>query len=394
MSNSARVTLTGSTWGHERGYGPLKKLNAQHPDLFPADVNWDVRTLQEFADQPMSELSKKYDLIVFDHPWIGEIAAKEYFYPLDDLLSKEYIDDQARNSVGPSHKSYIWGGKLYGIQIDAAGHVSAKRPDLLAKHGLTIPETWRETLSLAEELQSKRLPLITLSLDPVNIWCLYMTLAANKKFDPYTNGQTVLDRKDSAEILEFIIALAKFGPSSAFDWNPINVLDEMSSTNNLLYCPSLFGYSNYSVAGFRDHLVEFGHIPSAGFGHIGGIIGGAGIGITKSCKHPEVAAKVIEVLGSPTIQRTLYQTLGGQPGHRGAWVDKELNARTFNFFTNTLQNLDNGYLRPRFPGFIEIQTNCGDIMAEAVYGKTSVTKAVDGIDVMYRATLKKWADFQ
>jgi hypothetical protein len=33
-------------------------------------------------------------------------------------------------------------------------------------------------------------------------------------------------------------------------------------------------------------------------------------------------------------------------------------------------------------------------MAEAVYGKLGVVKAVEGIDAMYRATLKKWADFQ
>ena len=393
MSNSTRLTLTGSTWGHERGYGPLKKLNSLHPDLFPADVNWDVRTLQQFADQPMNELAAKYDLIVFDHPWIGEIARKEYFYPLDDFLSKEYLDDQAKNSVGPSHKSYIWDGKIYGIQIDSAGHVSAKRADLLKKHGLTIPKTWSETLSFAQELAEKKLPLVALSLDPVNIWCLFMTLAANRRLDPYSNGETVLDPKDSAEILEFIIALAKFGPSQAFDWNPINLLDEMGSSNNLLYCPSLFGYSNYSVAGFRDYLVEFGQIPSYGFGHVGAIIGGAGIGITKSCKNPEVAAKVIEILGSPKIQRTLYQTLGGQPGHRGAWVDSEINGRTNNFFANTLENLDNGYLRPRFPGFIEIQTDCGDAMAEAVYGKTSVAHAVDAIDAIYRKKLKEWAQY-
>ena len=72
--NSDRIKLTGSTWGHERGYASLKTLNADHSDLFPADINWDVRTLQQFADQSMSELSKKYDLI--DGIW-GEIRDVE-----------------------------------------------------------------------------------------------------------------------------------------------------------------------------------------------------------------------------------------------------------------------------------------------------------------------------
>ena len=58
--NSSRIKLTGSTWGHERGYASLKALNANHSDLFPADVDWDVRTLQQFADQSMSELCTSF----------------------------------------------------------------------------------------------------------------------------------------------------------------------------------------------------------------------------------------------------------------------------------------------------------------------------------------------
>ena len=148
------------------------------------------------------------------------------------------------------------------------------------------------------------------------------------------------------------------------------------------------------MAGFRKKLIEFGPIPSAGFGAIGGILGGAGIGITKSCKNPEIAAKVIEIIGSPKIQRTLYATTGGQSGHRSAWIDADLNAFTNNFYANTLENMDNSYLRPRFAGFVEVQTDSGDVLAEAVYGKISPEKAIQGINQIYQDKLKKWSDFQ
>jgi hypothetical protein len=55
--------------------------------------------------------------------------------------------------------------------------------------------------------------------------------------------------------------------------------------------------------------------------------------------------------------------------------------------------LDNSYLRPTFPGFIEIQTDSGDILAEAVYGKITPEKAVEGINKKYQDQLKKWSDF-
>lgn len=392
-SNSTRIKLKGSTWGHERGYASLKALNADHSNLFPADVDWDVRTLQQFADQSMSELSKKYDMIVFDHPWTGEIAAKEYFYPLDHFLSKEFLAEQEANSVGKSYESYIWKGHIYGLQIDTAAHVSAVRPDLLAKNSAKKPSTWIKTLDLAKRLMAEKKPLLALPLDPVNIWCLFMTLAANQKMNPYQNGKQVLPDEKFLELINFVIEISKYGPKEAFDWNPIRLLDAMSSGDEVMYSPALFGYSNYGMAGFRKNLIEFGPIPSAGFGSIGGIMGGAGIGITKSCKNPEIAAKVIEVIGSPKIQRTLYATTGGQSSHRSAWLDRDLNSFTNNFYTNTLDNLDNSYLRPRFPGFIEVQTGSGDILAEAVYGKISPRKAIEGINKLYQDQLKKWSEF-
>lgn len=392
-SGSERPTLTGSTWGHERGFAPLIALDSQHPDLFPARVKWDIRTLQQFADQSMSELSSKYDLIVFDHPWTGEIASKKYFYPLDDFLSKEYLEEQSKNSVGKSYESYIWKGHLYGLQIDAAGHVSASRDDLFTRHNLIKPKLWKEVLEFSKQLKSHGLPQMALSLDPVNIWCLFITLAANQKFALYKDKSQVLPFEESSKVLNFIIELSKYSDPRSMEWNPIHLLDAMSSEDKVLYCPSLFGYSTYSVEGFRKNLVTFGPIPSSGYGSIGGILGGAGIGITRSCKNPEVAAKVIEVIGSPEIQRGIYARNGGQPGHRLAWLDPQVNKYSGNFYANTLKNLDDSYLRPTFPGFIEIQTYSGEILAEAVYGKTSVENAIKAMDALYRKKLEEWAAY-
>jgi len=392
-SGKGRIRLKGSTWGHERGYAPLKALSAEYSNLFPADVDWDVRTLQQFADQSMSKLSKKYDLIVFDHPWTGEIASKEYFYPLDQFLSKEFLAEQEANSVGKSYESYIWKGHIYGLQIDTAGHVSASRPDLLSKANVEKPKTWIDALNLAKELMTQKKPLLALPLDPVNIWCLFMTLAASQKLNPYQDGKQVLPEAKSLELIDFIMEIGKYGPKQAYDWNPIHLLDAMSTGDELMYSPALFGYSNYGMVGFKRNLIEFGPIPSSGFGAIGGILGGAGIGITKSCKNPELAAEIIKIIGSPKIQRSLYATTGGQSGHRSAWLDSDLNSFTNNFYANTLDNLDNSYLRPRFPGFIEIQTSSGDILAEAVYGKISPEAAIEGINKLYQDQLKKWSDF-
>ena len=62
---------------------------------------------------------------------------------------------------------------------------------------------------------------------------------------------------------------------------------------------------------------------------------------------------------SPDLQRTLFFENGGQPGHRGAWQDAEVNRRSNDYFRNTLPALDRAYLRPRFPGYLHFQDHAG-----------------------------------
>ena len=62
---------------------------------------------------------------------------------------------------------------------------------------------------------------------------------------------------------------------------------------------------------------------------------------------------------SPKIQRTLFFENGGQPGHRAAWEDAEVNRRSNDYFRNTLPALDRAYLRPRFPGYLHFQDLAG-----------------------------------
>lgn len=67
---------------------------------------------------------------------------------------------------------------------------------------------------------------------------------------------------------------------------------------------------------------------------------------------------------SPEIQRTLFFENGGQPGHRSAWEDAEVNRRSSNYFRNTLPALDRAYLRPRFPGYLHFQDHTGAPMRQ------------------------------
>ena len=117
----SKIILNGITWGHSRGITPLlaysQRFNELHPEV---EVVWKKRTLQEFADYPIELLTKHYDLLIIDHPWVGCAAALRCVLPLDEYLPKTYLDGQAANSVGASHPSYFYGNHQWALAIDAA----------------------------------------------------------------------------------------------------------------------------------------------------------------------------------------------------------------------------------------------------------------------------------
>jgi multiple sugar transport system substrate-binding protein len=380
------VELRGITWDHERGRDPLLATAARFEADTGVRVTWEARSLQGFADQSIPALAETYDLLVFDHPHIGEIVPTGALLPLDEVLEQSFVDDQARNSVGPSHASYVWDDHLWGLAIDAAGHVAAYRPDLLDRLGVALPETWDAVWALDEAARRSDLS-ISLPNKAVDTMTTLLTLCANAGVDPYRDEERVVPRDTGLEQLDRLRRLTAASPADAFAWNPIQLLDHMAGADDVVYCPILFGYSNYSRPGFRRSLVRFAPIPSAGLGPRGGVIGGAGIGISARCRAVEAARDYVRYVASPEAQRTLYVSSGGQPGHRAAWLDEGANELACGYFRDTLPGLDAGYLRPRYDGALLVQNDGGELLREHLLTGGDDGALLDRLDALYRRSL-------
>jgi multiple sugar transport system substrate-binding protein len=383
---SARVELCGITWDHERGRDPLLATAARFESETGVRVRWEARSLQGFADQSIPVLAQTYDLLVFDHPHLGEIVPTGTLLPLDELLEGQFIADQAQNSVGPSHASYEWDGHLWALAIDAAGHVSAYRADLLERLDIAPPEAWDDVWALDEAArrQGMRISLPSKAVDTI---ASLLTLCANAGVAPYTDAERVVPRELALTELALLRRLTTASPPEAFAWNPILLLEHMAEADDVVYCPILFGYSNYSRPGFRRHLIRFRPIPSAGLGPRGGVIGGAGLGISSHCKHVESARDYATYVASAEIQRALYVESGGQPGHRLAWLDPAANAITSGYFEETLPGLDAGYLRPRYDGALLVQNQGGKLLWAFLRSGGEPHDLLDRLDALYRRSL-------
>ena len=94
-----------------------------------------------------------YDIIETYGFIIGPNAAAGKLQPLDDLYAK-YSDKYKLGDIEESMREGMsYGGKLYGLPMQAQMFVMAYRKDVFDKHGLTAPTTFTEMKDAAKKIQ-------------------------------------------------------------------------------------------------------------------------------------------------------------------------------------------------------------------------------------------------
>ena len=379
-------TLRGMTWKHDRGLAPMlataSAFGKEHPEVV---IQWEARSLREFGDASVQALADRYDLVVIDHPFMGEVARQGCFLPLDEYISKAQLRDLEAESVGRSQQNYCFEGHHWALAIDAAAQVAGCRTDLLDRVGVGIPTTWREVFELARI----RRGFVSLALSPIDALICFFTLCANSGAPPFTACRNKVVPDDIGEYaLECLQRFAQRSIEGALSANPIAVWERMSSTDDIAYCPLAFGYSNYSRKGYRPSLISFGPIPSSKSSEpVGATLGGAGLAISKKCEHIELAVDYALWVASPECQRSLYHESGGQPSSRTAWLDEAANRITNSFFTATLPVIENAWIRPRYAGFVEFQNAAAEVIGRFLKNDLPSLGTLRSLNELYRHSL-------
>jgi multiple sugar transport system substrate-binding protein len=391
------IQLVGTTWDHPRGWGGVRAaaeaFRAERPDVH---VTWDVRTLQAFADQSIESLARRYDLLVLDHPAIGEAVARGVLVPLDGHLDVAFLEDQARSSVGRGYESYSWQGHQWALAIDAAAQVAAFRPELLERANATVPRTWEGVRVQTRAL--RRLGLaVAMPAIPVDAICAFLGTCRSLGEDPCVGPDAVVGRDVGREALGLLRDVVANAHPGSFEWNPPTVLDRMANTDQVAYTPLAFGYANFGRPGFGRHALRFAPGPgasgAAGDGGVpSGTLGGAGLAVSASTAHTETACAYAAFTASAEVQRTVYVEGGGQPGHRAAWLDPAVNEATGGAFGDALDALDAAYLRPRYDGFLSFQDQAGDLVHRFLRTGEGLEGVLDDVDASYRASLVSRAE--
>ena len=378
------IELNGITWGHSRGIVPLQayaqRFNEKYPDV---TVNWRKRTLQEFADYPIEKLVDKYDLLIIDHPWVGCADATRCVLPLDQYLSKEYLENQDENSVGYSHRSYQYGGHQWALAIDAATPVASYRKDLLEQNDESIPQTWEELIDLAKKGK------VAAPAIPIDLLMNFYAFCIAHGVEPFQSKEEVVDQETGLKALDTMKEFYSLLDKSMFTRNPIKVAELMSSTNDFWYCPFAYGYSNYSRAGYSPYLLHYTGLVQFNGKTLRSTLGGTGLAVSESCQHKEWAVKFVEEVVSSNNQSTHYTEHGGQPGHLQAWIRESNNQLTHDFFKNTLNTLQEAYVRPRYNHYLHFQDHAGDPIQEYLQDGGDAKEVLEQVNSIYRESLSR-----
>ncbi|MEP6746764.1 MAG: extracellular solute-binding protein [Bacteroidota bacterium] len=371
--------IQGITWGHSRGITPLLAVSQRYAELQPdVEIKWEKRTLQQFADYPVEELTKKYDLLIIDHPWVGRASATNCVLPLNEYLPEEYLQDQLQHSVGNSHLSYQYNNHHWALAIDAATPAASYRKDLLEKNRTAIPQTWQELIVLAKTGK------VALPGIPIDTLMNFYTFCLAYKGKLFEHHEEIADKQTGIQAIKTMKQLYGLLNKEMFQFNPIAVAERMSTTDDYWYCPFAYAYSNYARSGYAKHLLHYTDVVSFNNNKLKTTIGGTGLAVSAFSKHRNVALDFAKMIVSGECQRTMYVQHGGQPGHRSAWTDGEANSLTHNFFTEVLPVMDNGYTRPRYNGYLHFQDHAGEPLQQCLLNNTDPEKALNEMNKIYR----------
>ena len=375
------LNLQGMAWDHPRGCSPMVATAREYGELHRETlITWDKRSLQDFEDFPIGQLADEYDLIVIDHPHIGDVVKEGHLVALDELAPEGALEVVATQSLGDSYESYEYAGHLWALPVDAASQVAAYRPDLLS----SVPTRWSEVVDLA------RAGKVLWPLAPVHALMSFFTLAANRG-TPCAEGRSrLIEWEDGRAVLETMRSVSRSNPPEALGLDPIEALDRMSSDGSQhAYCPLIFGYANYAREGFRDHLVKFANIPSLDDGGPrGSTLGGAGIAVSAKSERVEEAVNYALWVTGSECQKGVYFESGGQPANAEAWSDARVNAATHDFFRDTRDTLLQAWMRPRYPGYLRFQKEGGAIVNSFLADRADADETLARLEKAYQESFQ------
>ena len=369
------------TWQSRRAVDPLvaslPAFRAAHPGI---DIEWTARSLAGFEFEPVEQLARRYDLIILDHPFMGDAARKGYLLSLGETITGKDSD-----YVGPSLATYRLDGLTYAVPVDAACQVAVFRPDLMQRLDQQPPRAWREVLDLGQMAERQGLKL-AIGLASVHSLMTFFTLMAGLGQPCATSpDEPFCDGPAASEALSLMRALLSFCPAQVLDWNSIKLHEMMVAEDLFAYCPAVYCYATYAEADQRKPL-RFADLPGAARpSPTGSTIGGTGLAISAHCSSPDAARAYARFAARAQTQLD-FARHHGQPAHIEAFADVTIDQTFGGCFSATRATLEGSWIRPRYAGYLGFQEHGGQLIESHLRGDLDEAALLEKLRTAFAAS--------
>jgi len=372
-SSSMVMTVWGSQLDPEVYQARLDLFTAKNPDVpvellyIPSDYSQKVQTMMAGGQSPC---------IIQVAEDVHGYSGKGQIISLNEFVSGSDIDMAQRyGTTGGLVQAYTWEGNLYAMPDRGGALVLYYNKDMFDKAGIAYPTkdwTWAEFLDAAQKLTVRTGDVVDVyGFAAGDWWPWWMSFI-------YQNGGAVLDANNKPVV------------------NSPEAVEAMQFYNDLVYvhkvAPSAEDYANMGQ-GSPDPLFAQGKVAMSmtGFWAVNGlsrvkglnwdiaplfgnktnatVLFGSGLAITKDCKTPDAAWKVIEFLTGVEGQQPIvtmkqdapanFEVLSSEAFLNADWAgDKKINTQAL------VDSAQIAFALPLTPKWNEMLTALGDNLAE------------------------------
>ncbi len=357
----------------------VTKFNQQHPDIkfqiveAPSDSN----QVEDLYTSSFLLGNSPYDLVYMDIVWTPKFAAAGWLKDVSDLLSEAEAEKYLEGDIAGG----TYQDKLYRIPFRSDAGMLYYRQDLLAQAGYEPPETFSELIEISQNLQQQGLA------DWGYIWQgkQYEGLAAmfveilqgHGAF--WVNPDTLevgLDRPEAIESVEFLrTTIAKkispFGVTTYAE-DETRRLFVNGKAVFLRNWPYVYSLALQSPIAGKYSIKPMVHAVGE---NSGACLGGWGLGIAQSSKHPDAVGKVIKFLSSEDSQREFVLDTGFVPSRKSLFNDPQIVAK-YDYYPKLLEAVQSSALRPPISQYAQASDILQRYLSAAITNKMTPKQAM------------------
>lgn len=377
------VVITMLMQGQDRAnWAPFfQEFNEKNPDinLNVVEGPFDSNLVENLYTSAFLLGDSPYDVLNMDIVWVPKFAAAGWLMDLTGRLPQEQLSKFVKGNIEGS----MYQDRLYRIPTTSDAGVLYYRTDLLKQAGVEPPETFEQMVQIGTNLQKQD------AVDWGYLWqgkqyegVSAMFVEVLEGFGGFwANPETLevgLDRPEAIQAVEFLRNTITNGLSPrgvvTYGEEETRLLFQNGGAAFLRNWPYVLKLANDPASDVRGKV---GIKPMIhGQGHPGGsALGGWGLGISKTTRHPEEAWRVIQFMTSEETMKKFVLATGLIPSYQTLFKDPEILAQ-FPYFTELFEAVQNPALRPPIAQYAQASDVLQRYLSAAFTGRMNSEQAM------------------